>query len=154
MTTQQQEILETFDNSTLCYFLRKVRNKAFIIWGTEDVIQKAYEIGFTMQENEAIDIIADIDRQSDCEHGITWDTLDYHIDKWIEKNSFHLEIEVSDGEKQEVKVCSLKTNINIENFHKDDDYFYYGVDKNKIYENLAKDNVVRIAGVIVLKAID
>lgn len=139
MTTEQQKVLEQFDTSTIAYFLRQVRDKAFILWSTDDVIHKAAEIGFVMDEDTAIDIISDIDGNSDCNHGITWDTIDYHVGEWIDENSFNVVYKADeDSEEVEAKFCALETNDEIEEFWNDDDYYFYGTSKEEVSKFVGK----------------
>ena len=133
MTQEQQKVLEQFDDSTLFHFLREIRHKAFISWATDDVIGMAEQQGFVMDEEKAIDIIANIDRHGDCEHGITWETLNFHIGEWISENSFEVDIKVLDTDYEYTALfCSLETNENIEEFWNDDSYYYYGMSKEEV----------------------
>lgn len=149
MTKEQQKELENFSDSTLFSFLREVRHKAFISWGTDDVTGRASEIGFVMDESIAINIIGDIDRAADCTIGVTWDTIDFHIEDWIAKNSFNVVIkEFSDGEERTAQFCSLTTNENIEEFWNDDEYYFYGLSKDEIKSFIGKGEMVGDAIII------
>lgn len=52
-----------------------------LIWDIEDVIQQAKDNDFKVPtEAEAIDILASMYRQHDCNHGITWETINVHLE--------------------------------------------------------------------------
>lgn len=149
MTQEQQKVLEQFDNSTIYHFLREVRNIAFISWGIDDVIGTASEQGFIMEKEDAIDIIAELDRRSDCSLGITWDTINAYVDTWIEDHSFDAVIkEISTGETREAKFCSLQTNDNIEDFWNDDEYYYYGLSLEEVSNLVGKSETVGDAKIV------
>jgi len=152
MNKEQQKILAQFDDSTLFEFLRQVRNKAFISWSTTDVIERAKEIGFEMMMEDAVTIIANIDRKADCTIGITWDTIDYFIGEWIEDNSFEVVIEKdSSGEEVTTKFCALTTNDNIEDYWNDDNYYFYGISKDEVKNHI--ENKITIGDINVIKVI-
>jgi hypothetical protein len=149
MTEEQKDLLNSLGTHEITTYLRNNRNTAFILWQTEDVIGKANEMGFEMSEEEAEDIISSIDNSSDCEYGITWETIKHNINEWIEENTFQVIIQESDtGEKREVKFCSLNTNENIEEFWNDDEYYKYGYSieevENSIEKLLDNDKVLEI----------
>ena len=52
---------------------------AVAIWQAEDVIQKAEDMGKTVSQEDADDIIDSIHYNHDCTIGITWDTIDYYL---------------------------------------------------------------------------
>ncbi|AGO47677.1 hypothetical protein Phi17218_144 [Cellulophaga phage phi17:2_18] len=128
MTQEQQKILAQISTDTILYFLREVRCTAIQIWQPLDVIGKAKEMGFEITEEQAIDIIADIRKNKDCVIGITWDTIENHIEDLIIKNSFTL----NTVESGEVKFCSLETNDEVGNYWDDDSFGYYGLTKEQI----------------------
>lgn len=143
MNKEQQKVLEGFSDSTIFHFLREVRNKAFISWSTDDIIGTAKEYGFVMDENTAIDIVAEMDKQADCEHGITWETVRYYVDKWIRENSFEVDIKtVNDDHEYTTLFCSLETNENIEEFWNDDSYYFYGLSKEEVNSFVGKEKMV------------
>ena len=53
---------------------------AFAIWQGEDVLFRAKERGIELTPEDAENIISDIHNHLDAELGITWATLDCHID--------------------------------------------------------------------------
>ena len=55
-----------------------------IVWCAEDVMSHAENHGQEINKEEAIEIIEIADRRHDCCHGISWDTLDCHIDMFID----------------------------------------------------------------------
>ena len=52
---------------------------AVAIWEEDDVLGYAQEMGLECSRRKARQIIDDIDRKQDCELGITWTTLDVHL---------------------------------------------------------------------------
>jgi len=50
-----------------------------IVWSIEDVFSRAKELHYNIIEQQAIEILHNIEKNYDCNHGITWDTIDYHI---------------------------------------------------------------------------
>ena len=148
-TKEQIEFLNGISIHTLTAYLRNQRHTAFILWQTDDVIHKASEIGFEMSQEEAENIISGIDRSSDCEYGITWETLSYHIEEWINKNSFEVVIqEASYGESRTTKFCSINTNENIEDYWNDDEYYFYGLSKEEVKSFIGKGEMVGEAKII------
>ena len=149
MTQEQLDFLGTFDTHELTTYLRNERNLAFIVWQTDDVIGKANEMGFEMSQEDAESVIGDIDRSSDCEYGITWETIRHHVDEWVQDNSFEVKIfQIDTGETITVKFCSLTTNENIEEFWNDDDYYKYGYSieevENKIGQEIDSDKILEV----------
>lgn len=135
MTQEQQKILEQFNDSTIIYFLKEIRHKAFISWGIEDIIDKAKQIGFEINEEIAIDIIASIDKYADCNYGITWETLDFYIEECIDKHTYVVDAkETSTSGVKEYKICALNPSEHIENWYKDDEYYFYGIHKGVLKE--------------------
>lgn len=52
-----------------------------LIWDIEDVIQQAKDNDFKVPtEAEAIDILAAMQHGHDCNHGITWETINAHLE--------------------------------------------------------------------------
>lgn len=155
MTQEQINILEQFDSSTLISFLTHSRNKAVIVWGTDDVIEQAESKGFVMPESKAIEIIGLVDKNADACHGVSWETLDHYIYEWIRENSYVLEVKDEQGNVSEVQVCSLETNENIEDFYNDDEYFFYGLNRVNVKEGLKKPGKLFLhdAGVEILSII-
>lgn len=59
---------------------------AVAIWQEEDVIERAAELGVQMSHKAAAHIIDEVDHHQDCSLGITWDTLEYHIEEFKRKH--------------------------------------------------------------------
>lgn len=59
---------------------------AVAIWCREDVIGKAKEMGFTITDEAADEILDDIERHHDCELGITWLTLECCIEDYAKEH--------------------------------------------------------------------
>ncbi len=55
------------------------------IWCAEDVLGRAKELHYNCTLEQANEILEDIERHIDCELGITWDTLDSHIEEKCEQ---------------------------------------------------------------------
>jgi hypothetical protein len=53
---------------------------AVAIWQREDVIGRAEERGIKITDEQADDILDNIDRKQDCEYGISWTTIDCYLD--------------------------------------------------------------------------
>ena len=51
-----------------------------VSWHIEDVHLQAKRNGKTITDEQARDILQAVKRQHDCNYGITWDTLDAHLD--------------------------------------------------------------------------
>ncbi len=54
------------------------------LWQDDDVIERAKERDIEVTEEEAREILAHIGRKWDANYGISWDTLDYYTDDFIE----------------------------------------------------------------------
>ena len=52
---------------------------AVAIWGEDDVLGRAKELGIECSRAEAREIIDIVDRKQDCSLGISWDTLDNYL---------------------------------------------------------------------------
>ena len=57
------------------------RGFAFVIWSWIDVQGRAERREVEITEEQAKEIIRTIHGEHDCNYGITWDTIDYHIDE-------------------------------------------------------------------------
>ena len=66
---------------------------AVAIWQRADVIGRAEEKGIKITDEQADDILDEIDHHQDCTIGITWVTLDYFLDELKRKDD-----EVKGGE--------------------------------------------------------
>ena len=149
MTQEQLDFLGTFDTHQLTTYLRNERHTAFILWQTDDVIGTAKEMGFEMSQEDAEAIMPGLDNSADCEYGLTWESIRYHVNEWIEENSFEVEIkEVSADETRVTKFCSIETNENIEDFWNDDDYYFYGLSKEEVESFIGKGEMVGEAKII------
>ena len=51
------------------------------IWTVEDVLDKAEELGLTLTEEQAVDVLRNVEAEIDCEVGVTWDVIETHV-KW------------------------------------------------------------------------
>jgi len=122
---RKRKQLEGIEDFIIFQHLKEVRHKTFISWSIDDVKGKAEELGFVMGDEKAIDIISEIERRADCTVGITWETIEYYVEEWIEENSFEVEITDCQNDKT-VMFCSLTTNENIEEYWKDGMYYFYG----------------------------
>ena len=55
---------------------------AVAIWQRADVIGRAEEKGMKLTDEQADEILDNIDRKQDCEYGISWTTIDCFLDDW------------------------------------------------------------------------
>jgi len=51
-----------------------------IVWDIDDVIAKAKEREIVVTEEQAFEILTSMKSQHDCNYGITWETIDAHLD--------------------------------------------------------------------------
>ena len=56
-----------------------------IIWSEEDVLARAKELGYVCSQEQAGDIIDEIDRRQDATIGVTWDTIDVYLPDYCQK---------------------------------------------------------------------
>lgn len=54
-----------------------------IIWNIYDVFSQAEDRGIECSNKEARGILQLMDRKHDANNGITWDTIDYHLDELV-----------------------------------------------------------------------
>lgn len=59
------------------------KNQIAIVWGTEDILTKAKEKEIKLTEKEARLILKNLQRNHDCEYGITWETIDTAIEFFV-----------------------------------------------------------------------
>lgn len=52
-----------------------------VFWTIEDVMYRAKDIKKKITRKQAMEIVGNISRTHDCNYGITWETLDYHINE-------------------------------------------------------------------------
>ena len=71
-TRRLKEILSLLDT----------RDVIFIEWGVEDI--EARVEGTKITRAQAQDILEELDRRHDCNYGITWDTIDFHLGELLE----------------------------------------------------------------------
>jgi len=144
MTKEQLNVLHQFDTHELTTYLRNERHTAFILWQTDDLIGTAEEMGFEMSQEDAEMFIGGIDRASDCEYGITWESVRHCVNDWIRDNTFEVVIEdVSNPEEElTVKFCSLTTNEFIEDYWNDDSIYFYGLSKDEVRSFIGKGEMI------------
>ena len=60
---------------------------ACILWTRPDVFEKAGEEypNVVMTDEIADDVLGCMDRKSDCENGMTWDSLEYHLEAVLQE---------------------------------------------------------------------
>ncbi len=72
--------LESFERSELVHELLKADGQIGIIWSVQDVISRAKNHGILNITNEqAMEVLKNVEHSHDCEFGVTWETFDYHI---------------------------------------------------------------------------
>jgi len=59
----------------------KDQHVAVAIWCEDDVFERAKELGIECSQARAREILDEIDRELDASLGITWDTIDYYLEK-------------------------------------------------------------------------
>ena len=63
-----------------------INKSCIVIWQVEDVTQQAADRGIKISEDEAQEIIERMEDKHDCSIGITWDTIDYYLDMYLEEH--------------------------------------------------------------------
>lgn len=58
-----------------------------IRWSTEDVLMQADNMNIELTEEQADDILDNIEHHHDACVGINWDVIEFHIDNYIEQNN-------------------------------------------------------------------
>ena len=53
-----------------------------IIWQIDDINGQAESMGIDISEEQAIDILYDMDANHDACYGICWDTIDYYLSNY------------------------------------------------------------------------
>ena len=66
-------------NTEIAQYLRNERNCAFILWQIDDVIDKGKELDYDIHQDDAAEILNDINNGANCEYGITWEDIEYGI---------------------------------------------------------------------------
>ena len=59
-----------------------------IIWSTEDVLHQAKEKGVKLTEDEANQILLQMERKHDADIGISWTTIDVYIDDLVDARDY------------------------------------------------------------------
>ena len=59
-----------------------------IIWSTEDVLHQAKEKGVKLTEDEANQILLQMERKHDADIGISWGTIDVYIDDLVDERDY------------------------------------------------------------------
>jgi len=59
-----------------------------IIWSTEDVLHQAKEKGVKLTEDEANEILLQMERKHDADIGISWQTINDYIDDLVEGRDY------------------------------------------------------------------
>jgi hypothetical protein len=56
-----------------------------IIWSTEDVLMQADLMNVELTEEQADEILVNIEHYHDANVGINWDVISFHIDNYLDK---------------------------------------------------------------------
>lgn len=88
ITEEQRKVLNGMEIHIINKYLKEERNTAFIMWQTEDVIYRAKVQNIDVTEDQAREVISDLNRRADCTLGITWGTLDIYIDEVLNPYQF------------------------------------------------------------------
>ena len=59
-----------------------------ITWSTEDVLHQAKQKGVKLTEDEANEILLEIERKHDADIGISWETIDVYIDDLVDARDY------------------------------------------------------------------
>tara|TARA_R100000388_G_scaffold89558_1_gene70382 strand:+ start:213 stop:410 length:198 start_codon:yes stop_codon:yes gene_type:complete len=59
-----------------------------IIWSTEDVLHQAKEKGVKLTEDEANQILLQMERKHDADIGISWSTIDDYIEGLVDERDY------------------------------------------------------------------
>jgi len=59
-----------------------------ITWSTEDVLHQAKEKGVKLTEDEANEILLQMERKHDADIGISWTTIDVYIDDLVDARDY------------------------------------------------------------------
>jgi uncharacterized protein YjaG (DUF416 family) len=60
------------------------RERIAISWCIEDVLGRAEDRDIELTEDQALDVLSAMESGHDCEIGINWNVIDFHIDEVIE----------------------------------------------------------------------
>lgn len=62
-----------------------------IVWNSQDIIEYAEQMDMKIDEEAADEILEDILHHHDCNYGVTWDTISYHIkDKYVYESKIRM----------------------------------------------------------------
>lgn len=61
------------------------RDYAVHIWHVEDIFFQAGQSGLPMSREAAREILVEVERNIDCDYGITWSHIDQEVDDWAKK---------------------------------------------------------------------
>ena len=59
-----------------------------ITWSTEDVLHQAKEKGVKLTEDEANEMLLQMERKHDADVGISWQTIDVYIDDLVDARDY------------------------------------------------------------------
>jgi hypothetical protein len=59
-----------------------------IIWSTEDVLHQAKQKGVKLTEDEANEILLEMERKHDADIGINWETIDDYIESLVDVRDY------------------------------------------------------------------
>lgn len=80
---QAEEIIDTSDNAdTLITQYYDNTNRIALIWGIDDVKFQADELGVELSDQQAFDILHDINKKHDASIGVNWDVIKCYIDMY------------------------------------------------------------------------
>jgi DNA-directed RNA polymerase specialized sigma subunit len=85
MKNLENKKLKDLTTHEIAQYLREDRKTAFILWQIADVhiATKNMEEPIELSDDDAATILDDIQNGADCNYGITWDTLYYAIEDYI-----------------------------------------------------------------------
>lgn len=65
--------------------LKELRDRGYAlsVWSDLDVLGRAKELNINCDKNQAFYICSQMDKKQDSNLGITWDTVDYYLEKLI-----------------------------------------------------------------------
>ncbi len=72
-------------NTSEMHELLAEQNQIALIWSIEDVKQQASEMKIKLTDQEAWEILQTVEANHDCTLGVTWITLEFAIDNYVEE---------------------------------------------------------------------
>lgn len=60
--------------------MKTINGELHIIWDVEDVLSRADDLGISCSEEQALNILTKIGDAHDCNFGVTWDNIDFHLE--------------------------------------------------------------------------